>query len=135
MSINNNNNNSSEKEESEEERRERERLEYNKYVIEDRIHERIDSMIQKKIREAVLDKVYSRTRLRIRQKGGLVKHDDAMRWVVSTQSQQIREEIIDDAINGLAEFQPLLAENLRSKDPKTREDAQRVLNAMMEAAE
>ncbi len=131
MSINNNNNNSSEKEASEEEA-ERKRLEYNDYILRDGIHERIDSMIQKKIREAVLDKVYSRTRQRIRERGGMVSHDDAMRWVVSTQSREIQQEIVDEAIDGLAEFQPLLAENLRSKDPKTREDAMRVLDAMLE---
>ena len=118
----------------EEEERERKRQEYNDYILRDGIHERIDSMIQKKIREAVLDKVYTKTRQRIRERGGLVSHDDAMRWVVSTQSQQIREEIIDEAINGLAEFQPLLAENLRSKDTKTKEDAERVLHAMTTTA-
>ena len=109
-----------------------ERERYNRYILEDGIHQRIQTKIDKRMREAMMSKAYERARKRIREKGGMITHDAALKWVVSTQSQQIREEIIDDAINGLAEFQPVLAENLRSKDQKIREDAMRVLDAMLE---
>ena len=124
-------NNSSSSEKEEEEKREPEREEYNKYILEDGIHEKVRAQIDREFRTRVLDKVYTRTRQRIREKGGMISHDSAMRSVIVQDGRKILDEILNEAIDELGKSYPLLAENLRSKDEKTREDAARVLHMMI----
>ncbi len=119
----------------EEEKRERERQEYNDYILRDGIHDKIKAKIDAEFRTRLLDKVYTRTRQRIREKGGMITHKDAMRSVIKKDSQKILQELLNEAIDDLGKSNPILAEGFRSKDEKTREDAQHVLNAMMETAE
>ncbi len=131
MSINSN----SSKEESEEEQREQEREAYNKYIIEDGIHQKIQAMIEKEYQIKLWDRILTKTRQRIRAKGGMITHDAAMRLVIVQDGRKILEEILNEAIDELDKSYPLLAENLKSKDQKTREDAERILHIMIEDAE
>lgn len=105
------------------------------HKLRDGIHDKIKAQIDKEFRMRVLDKVYTRTRQRLRQKGGMIAHDAAMRAVIVEDGQKILDEILNEAIDELGKFNPVLAENLRSKDEKPRNDAERVLHMMTEAAE
>lgn len=92
-------------------------------------------MIEKEYQMRLWDKIYTRTRQRIRQKGGMITHDAAMRWVIATQGREIQHEILNEAIDDLGKSYSLLGENLKSKDEKTREDAERALRMMIKDAE
>ncbi len=134
-SLSFNNNTSKE----EEEKREKEREEYNAYILRDGIHEKIKAQIDKEYRIRLWDKIYTRTRQRIRQKGGMITHDAAMRAVIAEQGREILEEIYNEALdqNGyLKKNHPLLLENLRlDKDEKTRQEAIRMYRDIMKAFE
>ena len=87
------------------------------------------------LQTALLDRVYTRTRQRIREKGGMISHDIAMQLVLKEDLQKIKEEMFNEHVDDFAKTEPLLAEILRSKDPKEREEGMRILDFMIEELE
>ena len=75
--------------------------------------------IEQELHTQILDKIYTRTLQRIREKKGMLRHKDAMRMVLKEDKQQILDEILNEAIDAIGKSYPLLAENLRSKDEKS----------------
>ena len=55
---------------------------YNQYVLSDGIWAKLDAKMDQQIRTEILDRIYTRTRERIKEKDGLITHDDAMKFVL-----------------------------------------------------
>jgi hypothetical protein len=91
--------------------------------------------IDVQVQTALLDKVYTKTRQRIREKGGMITHNVAMQLVLKEDLQKIKEELFNEHLDDIAKTDPLLAENLRSKDPKAREEGMRILDMMIQEME
>ena len=74
--------------------------------------------IEVQVRTALLDRLYTQTRQRIREKNGMITHDTAMQLVLKEDLQKIKEELLNESADDMAKTDPILAEKLRSKDPK-----------------
>jgi hypothetical protein len=111
--------------------------EYNNYVLSDGIWAKLDAKIDQQIRTEIFDRVYTRTRERIKEKGGLITHDDAMKLVLKEDKQKILDDMLNDRLDDFGKEYSLLAENLRSKkdDEQKRDDTLRVLRSMIEDLE
>jgi hypothetical protein len=101
--------------------------EYNQYVLSNGIHAKVDAIINAEI----LDMLYTRARQKIRQRGGMLTTQDALKLVLEQDREAIRNEAIDD----IAKMDPILAENLRSEDEQTRKSAERLFDMMLEEME
>jgi hypothetical protein len=109
---------------------------YNQYVLSDGIWAKLDAKIDQQIRTEILDRIYTRTRERIKEKGGLITHDDAMKFVLKEDKQKILDDMLNDRLDDFGKEYPLLAENLRSKDDEQkRDDTLRVIHSMLEEME
>jgi hypothetical protein len=53
------------------------------------------------IRIRILDRIYTQTRQRIREKGGMIRHEDAMRMVLKEDEQKILDDLKNEAIEEL----------------------------------
>jgi hypothetical protein len=107
--------------------------EYNNYVLSDGIWAKLDAKIDLQIRTEILDRIYTRTRERIKEKGGLITHDDAMQLVLQEDKQKILDDMLNARLNDLNKENPLLADAFKNEG--TREDAIRVLQSMIEDLE
>jgi hypothetical protein len=87
------------------------------------------------VQTALLDKIYMQTRQRLREKNGMITHDTAMQLVLKEDLQKIKDELFNESADDIAKTDPVLAEKLRSKDPKAREEGMRVLDALIEELE
>ncbi len=87
------------------------------------LHHQVNVEIQTEF----LDRIYTRTRQRIRERQGMITHEDAMKLVLKEYLRKIHEDYVNDIIDDFSKTDPVLAENLRSKDPKVSESALRVL--------
>jgi hypothetical protein len=84
------------------------------------------------VQTALLDKIYTQTRQRLREKNGMITHDTAMKLVLQEENlQKIKEDLLNESADDIAKSDRLLAEKLRSKDAKVREEGMRVLDAMI----
>jgi len=111
---------------------------YNNYVKSDGIWAKLDLELDQQIRTEILDRVYTRTRERIKEKGGLISHDQAMQLVLQEDKEKIVDAMINDRLDDFSNEYPVLAENLRSKnddDRQKRDDTLRVLRSMIEELE
>jgi hypothetical protein len=107
--------------------------EYNNYVLSDGIWAKLDAKIDQQIRTEILDRIYTRTRERIKEKGGLITHDDAMKFVLKEDKQKILDDMLNDRLDELSKEDPLLADAFRNEETKA--DAIRVLQSMIEDLE
>jgi hypothetical protein len=107
--------------------------EYNNYVLSDGIWAKLDAKIDLQIRTEILDRIYTLTRERIKEKGGLITHDDAMQLVLQEDKQKILDDMLNARLNDLNKENPLLADAFKNEG--TREDAIRVLQSMIEDLE
>ncbi len=73
-------------------------------------------------RVALLDRVYTKTRQKIKEKHGMIRHDDAMREVIEKEGKKILEEMNDEVADELAkDGYAAISYCIRSdKDEKTR---------------
>jgi hypothetical protein len=127
---------------------EEEQQEYNNYVLSDGIHAKVDAKVNAKINAEILGRIYARARQRMRERGGssgsgrMLTTQEALKLLLREEGgvqqlqQKITEELFNEHMDDLSkEGYPLLAENLRSKDEKTRDDALRVLRMIKEKME
>jgi hypothetical protein len=106
---------------------------YNQYVLSDGIWAKLDAKIDQQIRTEILDRIYTRTRERIKEKGGLITHDDAMKFVLKEDKQKILDDMLNDRLDDFGKEYPLLADSFKNEE--TRSDALRVLQSMIEELE
>ena len=83
------------------------------------------------MRTALLDRIYTKTRQRIREKGGMISHDVAMQLVLKKDLDKIKDELFSESTDDIAKTDPILAEKLRSKNPIEREEGMRILDMMI----
>ncbi len=100
-------------------------------ITDNEINEKAEYKIDVQLQTALLDRIYTKTRQRIREKGGMISHDVAMQLVLKEDFQKIKDELFSEATDDIAKTDPILAGKLRSKDPKAREEGMRVLDAMI----
>lgn len=98
-------------------------------------NEKAEYQIDVQVQTALLDKVYTRTRQRIKEKGGMITHDVAMQLVLKEDLHKIKDELFDESPGDIAKTDPILAEKLRSKDPKSRQEGMRLLDMMIKDME
>jgi len=88
------------------------------------------------VQTALLDKIYTQTRQKLRDKNGMITHDVAMKLVLQEENlQKIKEELFNESADDIAKTDPLLAEKLKSKDPGIRQEGMRMLDIMIEELE
>jgi hypothetical protein len=103
---------------------------------EETLIQQIGRRIQQEMRTEILDRIYSRARQRIRERGGMLTTQEALKLLLKEGvQQQVIDELFNEHMDDLGKSYPLLAENLRSKDEKTRVDALRVLRMIKEKME
>jgi hypothetical protein len=107
--------------------------EYNNYVKSDGIWAKLDAQQNAQIRTEILDRIYTRTRERIKEKGGMIRHEDAMKLVLQEDKQKILDDMLNDRLNELAKEDPVLVDLF--KNESTKEDALRILHLMIEEME
>jgi hypothetical protein len=98
-------------------------------------NEKAEYQIDVQVQTALLDKIYTRTRQRIREKGGMISHSVAMQIVLKEDLQKIKDELFNESADDIAKTDPVLAEKLTNKDPKAREEGMRLLDMMIEEME
>ena len=98
-------------------------------------NEKAEYQIDVQVQTALLDKVYTKTRQRIREKGGIISHSVAMQLVLKEDLQKIKDELFNESADDISKTYPVLVEKLRSKDAKTREEGMRILDFMIEELE
>jgi hypothetical protein len=106
---------------------------YNQYVLSDGIWAKLDAKIDQQIRTEILDRIYTRTRERIKAKGGMIRHEDAMRSVLQEDKQSILDDMLNARLEDLSKEYPLLADAFKNEE--TRSDALRILQSMIEDLE
>ena len=85
-------------------------------------NEKAEYQIDVQVQTTLLDRIYTKTHQRIREKNGMITHDTAMQLVLREDLDKIKEELCNSHLDEIVKTDPLLAENLRSKDPKAREE-------------
>ena len=98
-------------------------------------NEKAEYQIDVQVQTALLDRIYTKTRQHIREKNGMITHDAAMQLVLKEDLQKIKEDLLNESTDDIAKSDPLLAGKLKSKDPKTRQEGMRVLDAMIKELE
>ena len=94
-------------------------------------NEKAEYSIDVEVRTALLDRIYTKTRQRIREKGGMISHDVAMQLVLKKDLDKIKDELFSESTDDIAKTDPILAEKLRSKNPMEREEGMRILDMMI----
>ena len=107
--------------------------EYNNYVKSDGIWKKLDLKLYQEIRIELLDRVYTRTRERIKEKGGMIRHEDAMKLVLQEDKQKILDDMLNARLEELSKENRLLADAFRNEETKA--DALKVLQSMIEDLE
>lgn len=87
--------------------------------------------IDVQLQTALFNRIYTKTRQRIREKNGMITHDTAIQLVLREDLDKIKDELFNAHLDDFAKTDPILAEKLRSKDPKSRQEGMRVLDAMI----
>ena len=65
----------------------------------------------------------------------MITHDNAMQLVLKEDLDKIKDELFNEHVDDIAKTDPILAENVKSKDENVRESALRVLDMMIEELE
>jgi hypothetical protein len=106
---------------------------------EETLIQRIGRRIEQEMRTEILDRIYARARQRMREHDGggrMLTTQEALKLLLKEGvQQQVIDELFNEHMDDLGKSYPLLAENLRSKDEKTRDDALRVLRIIKEKME
>ncbi len=88
-----------------------------------------------------LDRVYSLSRqlIRVKEEGRRrkINSDQAIKEVMNApfMLKHIKQDMLNDALDDIAKTYPILADNLRSKDEKVREQGMRLLDTMIKEME
>src|SRR5687767_1595885 len=92
--------------------------EYNNYVRTNGIWKRLDIKLDQQIRTEILDRVYTRTRERIKEKGGMVRHEDALQLVLTQDKENILNDMLNARLDVLSKEDPLLADAFRNEETR-----------------
>jgi hypothetical protein len=61
----------------------------------------------------------------------MLRYEDAMKLVLKEDKHKIIDEMMNESTDRLSKSYPLLADAFRSKDEKTRKDAERLLDVLI----